>query len=50
MKERIISSAVKSAAISFGLGFVFVAGMINKAMKDTAESIIKFEEEVKCDE
>ena len=45
MKE-ILSSAAKSAGISFALGFVFVAGMINKAMKETAEEIIRSEQEV----
>ena len=44
--KGILNSAAKSAGISFTLGFVFVAGMISKAMKETAEEIIGSEQEV----
>ena len=44
--QGILNSAAKSAGIRFTLGFVFVAGMISKAMKETAEEIIGSEQEV----
>ena len=44
MKNRIIDSAVKSATIGFTLGFVFVAGMISKAINETAEDFLKEDE------
>ena len=45
MLEKVVKSAAKSASISFALGFVFVAGMLNKAIKETAEEFVKEEEE-----
>ena len=44
MKERILTTAVKSGTIGFALGFVFVAGMINKAVKETAKDFMNEEE------
>ena len=45
MKEKLLTSAAKSAVISFTLGFIFVAGMISKSVQETVDEALDKEDE-----